>query len=350
MDNNHVCSDNNGVNSIKKPYVSILIVSFNTCDLLKDCLSSVLAISYDPFEVIVVDNGSTDGSVEMVTEQFPQVRLMALTENTGFVGGNMLAYGESRGKYVCFLNSDTTVSKNFLDELVGFLEANTGVACAEPKILWMRDTSRIDSIGDYLTWTGMLYHRGYLALDEGWETPFPIFSAKGACMLFRRSVLDKIGVFDENYFAYFEETDLCWRAWLAGYAVYFVPSATVTHLLAGSSRGADSYLVNYHSFKNRINSMIKNYGLFELIKVMPVHVTICVLLAVIYAIRGQRAKAKAIIHSLAWNVVGLRDTLRKRAYVQNTIRQISDRDLMKIARKKVSATYFLGMYRDYEDV
>ena len=82
MDNNHVCSDNNGVNSIKKPYVSILIVSFNTCDLLKDCLSSVLAISYDPFEVIVVDNGSTDGSVEMVPEQFPQVRLMALTENT----------------------------------------------------------------------------------------------------------------------------------------------------------------------------------------------------------------------------------------------------------------------------
>lgn len=335
---------------IGHPLVSILIVNYNTRSLIRDCLQSLREVAYPSFEVLCVDNGSTDGSATMIGEEFSEVRLFKQSENLGFVGANLLAYREATGEYILFLNSDTTVEPNFLSELVDFMEAHPNAGGCEPKILWMKDPSRLDSIGDYLTWTGMLYHDGYLARDENLDSPFPIFSAKGACMMFRASVLREVGVFDEKYFAYFEETDLCWRVWLSGRKIYFVPDALVHHLLAGTSRNSDSYLISYHSFKNRIHSMLKNFGLLEALKVVPVHVGLCLAIATVYALRGNPSKARAILSGIFWNFRTLPDTIAARRRVQRDIRRVSDRDLMQIAKVSVSLRYFWDLYREYEGV
>lgn len=318
--------------------------------MLSDCLTSLREVTYPSVEVLCVDNGSVDGSARMIRDEFPEVRLFEATENLGFVGANLLAYPQAAGDYTLFLNSDTTVEPDFLTVLVDFMETHPEAGGCEPKILWMKDPSRLDSIGDYLTWTGMLYHRGYLAPDEGLTSPEPIFSAKGACMMFRSSILRRIGVFDENYFAYFEETDLCWRVWLSGNKIYFVPEARINHLLAGTSRNSDSYLVNYHSFKNRINSMLKNYGAIEALKVLPVHLTLCLGIAAVYALRGRFRKSSAILKALSWNIRNLRGTLVARRVVQREIRQVSDRDLMRTAKVPAPLTYIWKLYREYESV
>jgi len=332
------------------PRVSILIASLNTRELLRDCLRSLRAVAYQPRETIVVDNGSSDGTAAMVRDEFPEVQLIALPANLGFVGANLRAYAQASGAYVCFLNSDTRVEPDFLTHLVAFMEACPDAGGCEPKILWMRDPSRLDSVGDYLTWTGLLHHEGYLAPEQTLTEAKPIFAAKGACMLFRQSVLRLVGLFDEAYFAYFEETDLCWRVWLSGHKVYVVPAARILHLLAGTSRHTDSYLVTYHSFKNRIHSMAKNFGAAQLWRVMPVHLAICASLMLVYAARMRRAKARAIRDAVWWNVRTLPRTWRQRRSVQRDLRSVPDRVLMRVAMAKVPLRYFWSLYREYERV
>ena len=333
-----------------RPRASVLIVNHNTRELLRDCMASLEAVAFDSFEVIVVDNGSTDGSAAMLRETFPWARVIEADENLGFVGGNMLGYAQARGEYICFLNSDTRVESGFLSTLVRFMDETPGAGGCEPKLLWMCDPARLDSVGDWLTWTGVLYHRGYQAPDEGFDEPAEIFAAKGACMLFRASLLERIGVFDEAYWSYFEETDLCWRTWLSGHRVFMVPAARVHHLLAGTSRQSDSYLISFHSFKNRIHSMVKNFGGLTLARVLPVHLAICVALIGLYFARGQRRKARAIAAALAWNLRNLRGTLRQRREVQTNIRTVPERELMKVAMASVPLRYFWDVYRAYERV
>ncbi len=335
---------------IQYPLVSILIVNYNTCSLVRDCLESLRGVTYPAVEVLCVDNGSADGSARMIREDFPEVRLFESVDNLGFVGANLLAYPQAGGEYILFLNSDTTVEPDFLNILVDFMEAHPVAGACEPKILWMKDPTKLDSVGDFLTWTGMLYHHGYLAPDIGLDTPEPIFSAKGACMMFRAALLERIGVFDDRYFAYFEETDLCWRTWLSGSEIYFVPDARVNHLLAGTSRNTDSHLVNFHSFKNRINSMLKNLGTIEALKILPVHLGLCISIAAMYALRGRFRKSSAILEALFWNIRNLHGTLASRRIVQREIRRVSDRDLMRTAKVPVPLTYFWKLYREYESV
>ena len=332
------------------PRVSVLVVNYNTCDLLRDCLMSLHKVVEPRFEVVVVDNASTDGSPAMVRDLFPGVRLIELDRNLGFAGGNMRGYDNARGEYVCFLNSDTRVDSQFLSQMTGFMDVNPMVGGCQPKIQWMRDPTRLDSVGDWLTWTGLLHHRGYLAPDDLGEEPMDIFAAKGACMMFRASLLEKIGVFDENYWSYFEETDLCWRTWLSGHRVCLVPTAVVQHLLAGTSRDATSYIVSYHAFKNRIHSMIKNFGGWTLVRVLPVHLVICAGLTLLYSLRGQHDKARAIVGALSWNVRSIRGTWQQRSYIQNQIRVMPERDLMRIAMHRVGLRYFWKLYREYERV
>ena len=343
----HVASDA-ATHSI--PTVSVLIVNHNTRDLLRDCLDSVCKVDYQPCEVIVVDNGSHDGSAHMVRSDFPSVQLVTSLVNLGFVGGHLLGYARATGDYVCFLNSDTQIEADSLNELIKFMEANPDAGACTPKILWMEDPSQIDCIGDYLTATGMMYHYGYRQKDQGFDTPHPIFAAKGVCLLVRASVLDEVGMFDDSYFAYFEETDLCWRIWLAGYKVYFVPSARILHRVAATSRSLDSYLVNYHAFKNRIQSLLKNLGLFYLLKILPIHVLVCVGLFAVYCLRGRRRKARAIADALAWNIFNLNKTMMKRRHVQGVVRRRDDRSLMKFAWAAVPWRYYLNLYREYDRV
>jgi len=239
--------------------LSIIIVNWNTSALLEACLRSI----YDhasslSLEVLVVDNGSSDGSAALVRARFPKVWLIANAENVGFARANNQGIQASRGRYVMLLNSDTEVQTGALDTLVRFLENHPAVAAAGPYLL-NSDGSLQPSCHPVLTPEREFWRLAFL--DEllplatypmgRWDahTPRPVEVIKGACLVIRRAALEQIGLLDERYFIYSEEMDLCLRLARAGWQLYWVPEARVVHHGAASTKqvAETMYLELYRS-------------------------------------------------------------------------------------------------------
>jgi GT2 family glycosyltransferase len=332
-----------------RPLVSIIIVNWNGFEFLDGCLSLIRSNDYRNYEVILVDNGSTDGSVKFVREKFSEIKLIEAKKNLGFAGGNNIGYGAAKGDYILFLNNDTVAENNFLSILVDYLEENPSVGACQPKLVKF-DGITMDSAGSYFTSTGILYHYGFLkpAASPLYGKPRKIFSAKGAAMLFRRKVLEKVGVFDRDFFNYFEETDLCWRTWLAGYEVVYVPSSVVYHKAGGTALKVDQKFVifiGYYSFRNRICTLIKNLGWWEFLKIFPFHVFCCLIVALGFLAKGQPAYTKGILKAIGWNIANLSSTLKKRKIVQKEIRKVRDRDFFPIIKKNPKLIYYYLFFR-----
>jgi len=239
--------------------LSIIIVNWNTRDLLAQCLRSVYANSPDgEFEVWVVDNASTDGSVQMVRERFPQVRLIENVENVGFARANNQAIRESTGRYVLLLNPDTEVKPGALETLMQFMDAHPEAGAAGARLL-NPDGTLQPSCHPFPTlgreaWR--LFHLDALRLYARYEmarwdleTPRPVDVVQGACVILQRKALDQVGLLDENYFIYTEEVDLCYRLHRGGWHIYWVPQATVVHYGGQSTQQmpAEMFLRLYES-------------------------------------------------------------------------------------------------------
>lgn len=340
-----------------KKLVSVIIVNWNGKHFLKECLTSLYNQNYKNIEVVFVDNNSKDGSVEYVKRSFPKTKIIVNKENLGFAEANSVGYKETTGTYVLFLNNDTRVRKNFILELVKVLEKNKKIAGAQSKILLMDDPTKLDSVGAFLTNTGFLYHYGIAKKDSlKYNKQIDLYSAKGACMMFKREVLEKIKVdgeiFDSRYFAYFEETDMCHRVWLAGYRIAFVPKSIMYHKMGGTSAKLDNAFVQYHSFKNRINSYIKNLGTFELLKILPIHILLCEVFALFSLFRFKFQLFLSIQKAILWNIVEISTTLSKRKYIQTKIRKRSDSSFFSTITSKVKINYYIHLLSGlsaYED-
>jgi len=238
--------------------LSIVIVNWNTKVLLADCLASICAgfaqpdlqpgngvTAPFPYEVLVVDNASTDGSAAMVKAHFPWVHLIENTENVGFARANNQAIQQSSGRYVLLLNSDTEVCPGALEILVQFLEVSPQAGGCGPKLL-NGDGSLQSSCYPMLTpgrefWRLMFLDRiwRWATYDQQhWDSSIPrqVEVIKGACFLLRREALDQVGLLDEQYFMYTEEMDLCYRLLRAGWQLWWVPQAVVTHYGEASSK------------------------------------------------------------------------------------------------------------------
>ncbi len=246
--------------------ISLIIVNWNTCELLAGCLASVtgdqLSVNGDQSsttdnrlpstdhrspitEVIVVDNASTDGSAAMIRERFPQVQLVENRENVGFARANNQAICHSRGGYVALLNSDTVVHEGALAALVAFMDAYPQAGACGPRLL-NGDGTLQPSVHPMLTPGREFWRLAFLDRlwpratynQERWDTvtPRPVEVIKGACLLLRRSALDQVGLLDDQYFMYTEEVDLCYRLAQAGWGLWLVPQAVVTHFGEGSSK------------------------------------------------------------------------------------------------------------------
>jgi len=329
----------------EKKLVSILIVNWNGLDYLKNCLLTIAKIDYSNYEIVIFDNGSTDGSVEFAREYYPHAKLIENNSNIGFVGGNNEGYKYCRGEYILFLNNDTLVEKDFLDALVAKIESSDKIGGVQPKLLKF-DQETIDGAGSYLTNYGFLYHYGYREKDgQKFKQGKKIFSVKGAAMMFKREVLEKVGLFDPDYFAYFEETDLCWRVWLAGYEIFYVPASVVYHKAGGTTENDMDFvnsLICFHSFKNRISSLIKNLSWFNFIIIFPVHIFICIFVSFDLLYKGMSRNFFAVWRAMGWNILNIGKTLRKRKIVQKEIRKISDAKLFPIIKKNPGLSYFLN--------
>jgi GT2 family glycosyltransferase len=308
-----------------QPLVSIIIVNWNGARVLDPCLRSLAVQTYVPIEILVWDNHSTDTS-KTIAKKYPNVIFISRSHNYGFAQANSLAVKLAHGKYILLLNNDTVVTKNFLQSLVDVLEKQKHVGVVQPMLRY-RGNPRyhdgvINSLGAYLTPTGFLYYPDYgkhpNAVNR--KKAFSVYSAYGACMLTRRSMIKKLGLFDKDFFAYFEETDFCHRVWMAGYSVLCVPSLYIYHRGGVSAQRYKAANIMYHSYKNRLCSYIKNLGPVQVPKILPVHICLMICMIGAYSVTGKFEFAWAIFLALWWNAIHLRHTLQKRKHVQVSVR------------------------------
>ncbi len=266
------CSNNKVLNSISltSPMVTIIIPNLNGKKFLKTCLDSIFKQQFQNFCVIIVDNGSDDGSVEFIKSQYPMVFLIKFAFNTGFSAAINSGIRQSHSQYICLLNNDIELDQNFLKEMVAVLEAEKGIAYCAPKMLDYYTRDKLDGAGDGVFRAGAGYKRGSLEEDNWrYNQKLPVFGACAGAALYRRSFFDKTGLFDEDFFAYLEDVDLNFRAQRLGLKCLYVPQARVFHIGSATTGSVFNPFTVKLSTKNLFNVVIKNYPATLIIKFLP---------------------------------------------------------------------------------
>lgn len=340
------------------PLVSIIIVNWNSRDDLRECLESFYKkVKYPSFEIILVDNASKDDSVSFVKKNFPKIIIVLSDKNLGFAGGNNLGFEKSSGKYVLFLNNDTICAEDFLTPLVRFMEKRQDVGMIQPKILFHRPGTelhhKINSMGSFLLKSGFLYHQDFGKTDKNLKKPYEIFTAYGACFLARKKIIDELGLFDKTYFAYFEETDLSHRVWLNGWKIMILPGISIYHKGAKTARKLPTAFIQYHSFKNRLFTYLKNFDNINLIKIFIPHLIICEITSVIYILFLKSDYSWAIQKAIFWNITNLGRMMKERKKVQKAMRKVTDNEFIPKLTKSVRISYYYylssGSLQGYKD-
>lgn len=295
---------------------SVIVVSWNGRQWLDRCLASIFALDPAAAEVIVVDNGSNDGTVEHVRRAFPAVHLVALRENRGFAGGNNAGAQVASGSYLAFLNNDAEPAPDWLGQLVAAAAGGARADLVTSRVVFMDHPEVVDSAGDgYLRCGGAFKHRHGQAVDEGRE-PVEVFGACGAAFLIRRDLFESLGGFDEDWFMVYEDVDLSYRARLQGARCVYAPGAIVRHKGSGSI-GRVSAAQVFYGQRNLEWTWVKNSPRALLWRSAPAHAAYDIAAAIGYARAGHlatwcRAKLAAI--------AGLPAVVRKRRRVQRDAR------------------------------
>jgi GT2 family glycosyltransferase len=247
--------------------ISFIIVNWNTRDILMDCLGSIYKTVTDiEWEIYVVDNNSTDGSQAEVKKRFPEVKLIENETNTGFAHANNQALSIMHGKFAVLLNSDAVLKEDSIKKLLAFMTGNPSVGIAGVQLL-NNDGSRQNSIDNFPSTETEIFNKSILRLffpgkypskNMSYKNPIEVNSVIGACMIVRKEAMDDVGVLDEDYFIFLEETDWCFRMNKKGWKVYHVPDAEVFHLSGHSKkrtpwRSQIEYYISLYKFfrKNR---------------------------------------------------------------------------------------------------
>ena len=227
---------------------AVIIPNWNGKIWLKDCLDALRRQTCRDFSVFLIDNGSGDGSVGFVREQYPEVNLICLEENTGFCHAVNEGIRKSTEPFVILLNNDTVPGSGFTGELIRAMESHPDAFACQAKMLRMDEPRKIDDAGDFYCALGWAFARGRGRDRNAFVKSDRIFSACGGACILRRAMLEQTGLLDEAHFAYLEDVDLCWRAALRGWRCYFAPRAQVLH--AGSATSGSKY----NGFKVRLTS------------------------------------------------------------------------------------------------
>lgn len=312
------------------PAISVVIANFNGKRFLEACLSSLEKQTFQDFEVILVDNSSSDGSVEYVQETFPKVRLITLRKNLGFCGGNNVGIGEAKGEYVALLNNDAEAHPQWLENLKTALDAHTDVGFCASKMLRRDQPDIIDAAGGIFYACGVGDQRGHLEKENGrfGETEY-VFSACAGAAMYRKAMLDEIGMFDDRFFAHGEEVDLSFRAQLRGYKCLFVPDAVVYHAGGGTMKH-DSDERRYLWHRNRFYVLVKNMPCDLLVKNLFPILAYSMLRDVAWILKG---KVRLVLRVKIDSLKGLGPMLQKRREIQKA-RRVSSQYLDTLFTKE----------------
>ncbi len=251
------------------PCVVVIVLNWNGQHFLERCLSALRAQAFQDFAVVLVDNGSTDGSVDFVRERFPTVEVIANPENRGFAAANNQAIRATRSEFVATLNNDTEADPRWLEELVRVAEREPQVGMCASKMLFADQPDVINSAGIAIDRAGIAWDwRGGERDNPEEQEPMEVFGACAGAALYRRAMLEEIGLFDEDFFAYLEDVDLAWRAQWAGWQARFIPTARVLHYHSGTAREGSPFK-NRLLGRNKVWLIAKNYPWPALLWYLP---------------------------------------------------------------------------------
>ena len=267
--------------------VSVVIPNFNGIAFLDSVLASLEGQTLSNFEVILVDNGSTDGSCSFVTANYPWVHLIELSENFGFCGAVNAGIRAAKAPYVLLLNNDTEVKEDFVEEMLAAIRRHKNAFSCGARMVQYHDRDRLDDVGNYYCALGWSFARGRGKDIHAYETEDKIFSACAGAAIYRKKIIEKIGYFDEEHFAYLEDTDIGYRARIYGYENWYAPKAIVYHVGSGTSGSRYNQFKTRYSSRNNIYLIYKNMPLLQIILNLPFLAVGFLIKFLFFAVKGM---------------------------------------------------------------
>lgn len=250
------------------PEVTIIIPNYNGKQLLENCIATLKNQTFREFEVLVVDNGSTDGSAEITSDELV-LRVIALRENTGFCGAVNIGIRSTRTPYVILLNNDTEVEADFVEALLAGIRRSERIFSAGAMMIDYRDRTRIDNAGDYYTALGWAVARGKGKPVSAYGKARRVFSCCGGAAIYRTKLLQEIGEFDERHFAYLEDVDMGYRARIYGYENWYIPQARVYHVGSATTGTRYNEKKVFLAARNSMYLIYKNMPLLQMLLNLP---------------------------------------------------------------------------------
>ena len=320
------------------PAVSVIVLNLNGRECLSECIDSVLRSRFVDFELILVDNGSTDSSALAAKAQYAQDRRVRVIENgvnLGCAGGCNAGIQAARGGILVVLGNDTVVAESWLDHVVPLFASDPGIGAAQGKLVSYWDPVLLDGTGCFIDWHGCPRERGGAFLKQSAERDSQttadiedIFACGLTCMFLRREAVQRAGAFDDDFFVFCEDLDLSWRIRLAGYRIVLVPDCVVRHKRSQTARKYSASTLGWHFHKNKMSMCLKNMGPVSLLKALP---ALLLLLGVrsLYGLLVLRSTSEAYspLKGLLWNLRHLPATLRKRTHIQRSVRRVAEREM-----------------------
>ncbi len=307
--------------------VTVVVPNWNGERFLELCLGSLRNQSFEDFETILVDNGSSDGSLSLVAERFPEVKTIALGENRGFAVAVNTGIKESATEFVALLNNDTEQEPSWLEALVSAAESHPESGLFASKLVDFQDRTILDGAGDAMRLSGLPYRLGHGERDRGqFDTPGHVFGVCAAAALYRRTLFEEVGLFDEDFVSYCEDGDLSFRAQLAGYRCFYAPDAVVYHMGSASTGGKRSETATRLGTRNSLSLLVKDLPLSAVVHILP------------FFILGQLARliTAAATGTLGAHLEGLAGAwchlplmLDKRARIQKRVSDVEVRRLLR---------------------
>lgn len=292
------------------PLISIIISNYNGSSFIKPCLDSILKSSLDKFEIVFIDDGSTDKS-KLILQNYKKnrkIKILFSKKNHGPSTTRSKGVKIAKSKYLFFLDVDTEIQKHCLKQIVNYLKNNRKVGAIQAKLINKND-KQIETSGHFLTIIGFPY--------EVKNETKAIFGGRSAAFAVRKNVFDKIGGFDQDYLIYGEDTDLSWRIWLAGKEIHYLENALVFHTAKSSLNRKTKYRIFYQGAKNNINYITKNAFFPEIIYLLGLNITVWIFISIKLLFQGKYYYSYCIYKAFFWNIRNILHTLKKRRTLKN---------------------------------
>lgn len=335
--------------------LTVLILNWNGKSLLEEFLPSL--INYTPSEkaeIVVADNGSTDGSVEMLKDKFPEIGLILFDRNHGFAEGYNLALKEIDTEYTVLLNSDIEVTQGWINAPLKALDENEKVVAVQPKILAQKNKAYFEyagAAGGFMDRYGYPYCRGRILhvveKDMGqYDIPMDVLWTSGACLFIRTEIYRKEGGLDKEFFAHQEEIDLCWRLRSRGYRLMCTPASVVYHV-GGATLSVESPRKTYLNFRNNLLMVYKNLGEEDIKQVMRTRFWLDYLAAFKFLLTGHFGNAKAI-YNARQDFFKLKATYTpiRNTNLEKTVLAV----IPELSRKSLIASFYMKRVRRFSDM